>query len=210
MQDQQPTRKRSVGIVAGISAAVVAAGSGTAWWAWNSFQPEDTSQAPNTSQIEPSAPKTLQSAPQTQEQGMDIYWLKTEGNEIEMVASSIKVPAQEQNDAMLEKAFDRLLLGTSTQEQGLTTTIPKGTKLLSIATKENGVYLDLSEEFASGGGTASMMGRLAQVLYTATSLEPNAPVWISVSGEPLEVLGGEGVLVQQPMTRQDFTENFEL
>jgi len=54
-----------------------------------------------------------------------------------------------------------------------------------------------------------MSSRVAQVLYTATSLQPNAKVWIDIEGKPLEVLGGEGLLLEQPLTGK-LRENFTL
>ena len=105
-------------------------------------------------------------------------------------------------------AIETLLNGSP--DQTLTTTIPQGTQLRSLTVKPDGIHIDLSAAFTTGGGSASMMGRLGQVLYTATSIDPSAPVFLSVGGQPLETLGGEGLMLDQPMTRQVFEKEFTL
>jgi spore germination protein GerM len=204
MQDhhQQEARRIPLGLVAGVSAALLAAGGGAAWFAWNSNMSSTNTPVPTTS---PSPSKLTQSA---NEQKAQVYWLNTVNNRIEVVPSAIALDNADTKDEILKGAFNRLLAGPT--DSAVTTTIPEGTKLRNLSVDANGVRVDLSEEFTTGGGSASMMGRVAQVLYTASSLDPKAKVWISVEGKPLEVLGGEGLMLDQPTTRESFTENFPL
>jgi spore germination protein GerM len=202
-QQQQQARRIPLGLIASVSAAVLAAGGGAGWFAWNSFMSSKTAPpVPTASE----SPKPI--APKTEEK-VQVYWLNDVNNKLEVVPSSItlKNNADEPSE-ILEGAFKSLLAGPSAP--AFTTTIPKGTKLRNISLKADGVHVDLSEEFTSGGGSTSMTGRVAQVLYTASSLDQAAKVWISVEGKPLEVLGGEGLMIDQPLTRENFEENFTL
>lgn len=202
-QHQQATRRIPLGVIAGVSAAVLAAGGGAAWFAWNSNNVSSTNTpAPTTS------PAPSQLAQSGNEQKAQVYWLNTVNNKVEVVPSAIALNNAGSKDDILKSAFNRLLAGPT--DSALTTTIPTGTKLRNLSVDTNGVRVDLSKEFTDGGGSASMTGRVAQVLYTASTLDPKAKVWISVEGKPLEVLGGEGLMLDQPMTRESFNEDFPL
>jgi spore germination protein GerM len=200
----QGNNRISSGVIATVSAAVVAVSGGVAWLTWNSSNPPAPQPIPNTGQkVNPSDTNP----PATQEQGTNVYWLKDTGKSFELVPQPVKIAAGQPNQ-VLEAAFQNLLEGP-TEGTG-STTIPQGTKLLGLKVENDGVHVNLSDEFTTGGGSASMTGRVGQVLYTATTLNPNANVFIEVNGKKLEVLGGEGLEVDQPLTREKFQKDYQL
>lgn len=190
------------GVIAGLAAVVLATGAGTAWWTWRSSQ----TPAPTPEATAPQSPTDITQAPI--DQSVQIYWLKSSGDRFELVPAPVTVAAPGQPNALLKAALESLLKGSSTAD--LTSTIPSGTQLRQVEIKQDGIHVDLSPEFTTGGGSTSMIGRVGQVIYTATTLDPTAPVWISVAGEPLETVGGEGLMLDQPMTRKTFDQNFML
>lgn len=204
MKDQQGPNRITSGVIAAVSAAVIAVGGGVAWLTWNSPQNPPVSTKPDTTQVKP--PSTTQPG---NEQTAQIYWLKDNGKNFDLVSQAIKVKAAgDKPDQILAAAFQNLLSGP-TEGTG-STTIPSGTKLLSLKTDNDTIRVNLSEEFTSGGGTTSMMGRMGQIIYTATAINPNAKVYIDVNGKQLDVLGGEGLELEQPMTRDSFQKNYQL
>lgn len=197
---EQPTSRIPLGVIASLSVAVVAAAGVGAWWALNSPSPPISREPNPPGQLQPlPVPPTAQTA--------RIYWLKNTSNNLELVTEPVTVDTKQSN-AVLEQAFKKLLAGPT--DAALSSTIPEGTKLRGVTIQNDGIHVNLSQEFTTGGGSASMSSRLAQVLYTATTLEPNAKVWIAVESKQLEVLGGEGLLLEQPLTRQSFDKNFTL
>lgn len=140
-----------------------------------------------------------------------IYWVKFEGNRLLLVPTTVSIEQQSEEE-MLTALMEKLLAGEGAIANG-TSAIPAGTRLLGLTVEEDGVHVNVSEEFASGGGSSSMILRVAQVLYTATSIDPEASVFLLVSGQPIDddrPLGGEGLTLRQPTTRNQFSEDFSL
>lgn len=137
---------------------------------------------------------------------LEVFWVKDNAQKLELTPVKVTVDTAETPEAQVRAALDRLLKGSANSD--VTSAIPVTTKLNRVKIKADGIHVDLSKAFTSGGGSASMQARLGQVIYTASSLKTSEPVWISVEGEPLTVLGGEGLEVSQPMTRSEFNKSF--
>ncbi|MFQ4141594.1 GerMN domain-containing protein [Chlorogloeopsis sp. ULAP02] len=158
--------------------------------------------------LKTSTPEINQPVTQLQAQ---IYWLQVTGEQIRLIPQEVALKPENSSEVALKTAFDNLF--TSSKPSHLTTTIPAGTRLLDLQVTKTGIYVNLSGEFTQGGGSTSMIGRVAQVLYTATSVEPEARVFLSVEGQLINEenpLGGEGIILTEPLTRQQFAQDFAI
>ena len=111
-------------------------------------------------------------------------------------------------DAPATPTVEFLLSGpTAAERQGtpsIASEIPEGTELLGIVVSDGVATVDLSTEFESGGGSFSMLGRVAQVVYTLTQFPTVDSVEFEIEGTAVDVLGGEGILLDGYRTRDDF------
>ncbi|MFL5711907.1 MAG: GerMN domain-containing protein [Chloroflexota bacterium] len=111
--------------------------------------------------------------------------------------------------AVAKAAMNALLAGPTRSESGdrvISTAIPDGTTLLSVAAKNGVATVDLSTEYDSGGGSASMQYRLAQVVYTLTQFTTIKSVVFQIDGETVTVFGGEGIVLDGPVARADYVD----
>ncbi len=99
-----------------------------------------------------------------------------------------------------------LLAGPNALDEiyGMHTAIPSGTTLRSVNIKDRVATVDLSSHYDDGGGTLSMRLRLAQVVFTLTQFPTVDAVVLRMDGAPVEVFGGEGLIIDHPMRRDDF------
>jgi hypothetical protein len=110
----------------------------------------------------------------------------------------------EATPAVARAALSELLEGPTPDEagDGLVTAIPEGTSLRDISIADGIATVDLEGTFDDGGGSSSMLGRVAQVVATLTRFPTVERVAFRLDGEPVASIGGEGVVVDPPIGRR--------
>ncbi|BAY11688.1 GerMN domain-containing protein [Calothrix sp. NIES-2098] len=221
-------------VLVGFALLLLTVVGGTAWWTWQTTKPNSVKELTVSSPIEqppvstipqttvpvtkqqtniPTTAQTL--APKVNTIAIQLqpqtYWLTVKGTQVHLAPQLVTVAKGASKELALKEALNHLL--SSPKNHNFSTTIPAGTKLLDLQIAKTEIHVNLSSEFASGGGSTSMIYRVAQVLYTASSLDPKDKVFISIEGQLLDEnypLGGEGISLTEPLTRQQFAEDFSI
>ena len=106
-------------------------------------------------------------------------------------------------------ALNALFDGPTQAERdvGVFTAIPLGTELLSLSIEDGLATADLSGEYESGGGSASMFLRLAQLTYTLTQFGSVDEVTFTLDGQPVgEFFSEAGIVLDDYMTRETWAD----
>ena len=140
-----------------------------------------------------------------------VYFSKSQGNETVTEGVVRPYPGKHTHDEALNLALQQLLKGPSDAEsvQGYFSEIPKGTRLIGITRhgdgqgpgQRQGIRVNLSHQFKSGGGAHSMRQRLQELKRTIADVALPEPVYIDIEGVQLDLLGGEGLEVHEPINR---------
>lgn len=175
------TRARARGLAAAM--VVVALGAAAAGCGGSAKTSSPTTTTPtassSTSTTSPPAATTV-----------DVYFVHAQ----KLAAAGRSVPAPGAPDAALRA----LLAGPRTgveHDLGFTSSIPAGTTLNGVTVTGTVATVDLSQSFASGGGSQSMQARVAQIVFTATQFSGIDRVRFRLDGSPVTSIGGEGVMV---------------
>jgi len=140
----------------------------------------------------PSAPPTTDATATVEAR---VYFLRDE--KVGPVARTVRGPQ------VATAAMEALLAGPTAEEEalGFTSAVPEGTTLRGVVVEDGVATVDLSSAFGSGGGSLSMTSRVAQVVFTLTQFPTVDAVAFELDGEPVDELGGEGVLLDEPQDR---------
>ena len=166
------------------------------------------------------APPTPSPTPETMV--VRAYFLLRDGGGGEVVNEPTLVPVLRtvpKSTATATAAMRALLAGPSANERAavlhIRTLIPAGTKLLGIEISRGLATVDRSAEFASlsaddaaDGGSYSLHGRLAQVVYTLTQSTTVDRVNFKLEGKPVKSFSSEKIALDKPVTRATYRERY--
>ena len=143
-------------------------------------------------------PKKTTSQPQEGE--TSVYFLKTNGESAKLEGTKKEFSSDSDK---FRAAIEALFSGPSRLEKiaGVYSEIPSNTKLLGIKEDKNSYTINISEEFEFGGGADSMKVRVKQLVTTATQAAGDKDVYLEIEGKRAEYVGGEGIIILQPLKR---------
>jgi len=107
----------------------------------------------------------------------------------------------------LRFAVLNLLKGPTAKEKsrGVYTEIPQGTRLISLEETPEKASINLSGDFENGGGTDGLYKRLNQLIKTSNK-NANTAVYLYINGKQADVIGGEGIMLNQPLNERSLDE----
>ncbi|HNZ28230.1 MAG TPA: GerMN domain-containing protein [Spirochaetota bacterium] len=111
-------------------------------------------------------------------------------------------------NAPLTETLKKLLEGPSASEEinDIVTNIPDNTELLSAWISGDTAYVNFSKDFENNRyGRESTILQIKQIVFTATEFKTVKNVQILIEGKNQTYLGGEGIIIGKPLSRNDFS-----
>jgi len=106
----------------------------------------------------------------------------------------------------LKVAAKQLIAGPSVEEQknGVFSEIPEKAKILSVSRKGEIAVVNFNYALENyGGGSARVSSMVKEIVYTFTAVPGINKVQILVDNKAEVVLGGEGFVIDKPLSRND-------
>lgn len=170
--------------------------------AFNVFMPKPEIQPEDIQVSERSVQEEVAEQPEVKsKEYVNIYFIgKNEHNE-EVYKAVKRVYNKDVDGSKLKFAVTSLILGPKPEEKqkGVYTEVPSNAEVINITEQSNKVIVNLNSAFVNGGGTDSLYKRLYQLIKTV-HLNSKLPVYLYIDGQQADVVGGEGIMLSQPLS----------
>ncbi len=163
--------------------------------------PAEVIDPPDTIPVREATAVDIPSEP-AEKQTVSVFFLALDSNNNSIYKKVQRdVPPDEDK---LEYSIKSLLKGPNIMEKsfGAYSEIPVSTKLLNVKQTKNKVIIDFSSDFQYGGGTDSIYSRMMQLIKTAIANTDNKKIYLYLDGKQVNMIGGEGIMISQPLTEK--------
>jgi len=145
--------------------------------------------------------KTDTDKDKTEEQYINVYFIGKNENNEEVYKAVKRVYNKDVDGSQIRFAVNSLIKGPKAEEKarGVYTEIPADSEVINITEMPDKVVVNLNSAYVTGGGTDSLYKRLYQLIKTA-KLNSNLPVYLFIDGQRADVVGGEGIMLSQPLS----------
>ena len=131
---------------------------------------------------------------------VNVFFIGQNSNKEEVYRAVNREYDKDVDGSKLKFAINALVSGPTAYEKskGVYSEVPSGTRIIAINEAPDKVIINLNAAFENGGGTDSLYKRLNQLIKTAKR-NTNKPVYLYIEGNQAEVIGGEGIMITQPL-----------
>lgn len=156
--------------------------------------PIQEDQIPSDEVVEPQKPKPVEKV------YVNVFFIGQNASKEEIYRAVNREYDKNVDGSKIKFAIQALITGPTAYEKskGVYSEIPAGTHIISINETSDKVIINLNSAFENGGGTDSLYKRLYQLIKTAKR-NTNKPVYLYIEGNKAEVIGGEGIMITQPL-----------
>ena len=162
---------------------------------------EQVAEPPQKTQEQPEPVKKAAKEPEKTKAYVTVYFLGMDKNN-SSIFKTVKreVPADKNK---LRFALTQLVAGPTQYEKnlGVYSEIPKNVQIMGVVESDKKIIIDVSSNIQTGGGADSLYSRFKQLIKTAiANSNPKKPIYLYIDGKQAEVIGGEGIMITQPLS----------
>lgn len=138
---------------------------------------------------------------------VNVYFIGQNSNKDEVYKVVKRIYHGKPDGTKLKYSIENLLKGPTAKERakGIYSEIPAGTQLLSLEETPQKIVINLSGDFEQGGGTDGLYKRLYQLIKTSNK-NTTLDVYLYINGKQVDVVGGEGIMINQPLNEKSLEE----
>ncbi|MBP3820407.1 GerMN domain-containing protein [bacterium] len=85
------------------------------------------------------------------------------------------------------------------RQRGVYSEIPTESSVINISEQSDKVIINMNSAYVNGGGADSLYKRLYQLIKTVKQ-NTSLPVYLYIDGQKADVVGGEGIMISQPLS----------